>query len=197
MASLIDNAQKLQEKFTSEATKVRETPRSSLIEELRVSWLGRKGALNKMYEDLKSVDKAERPQAGKAINQLRQSIEQEVNQLKELAVGFEIEEKLARTPVDINRLSGQPVNEEFEFSHGISLETAIKRSQDYLLGIQKPEGYWIGELFVDVTLIADVLAFHHWEGKVDREWEKKAVNYLSELMFVSAWIAFRQAGVLG
>ena len=102
MASLIDNARKLQEEFTTEASKVRETPRSSLIEELRVSWLGRKGALNKLYEDLKSVDKAERPEAGKAINLLRQSIEQEVSQLKELAVGFEIEEKLSRTPVDIS-----------------------------------------------------------------------------------------------
>ncbi len=28
-------------------------------------------------------------------------------------------------------------------------------------------------------------------------WEKKAINYLSELMFVAAWIAFREAGVLG
>jgi hypothetical protein len=25
------------------------------------------------------------------------------------------------------------------------LETALRRSQDYLLSLQKPEGYWIGE----------------------------------------------------
>jgi putative transposase len=28
-------------------------------------------------------------------------------------------------------------------------------------------------------------------------WEKKAANYLAELMFVAAWIAFRSAGVFG
>ncbi len=33
--------------------------------------------------------------------------------------------------------------------------------------------------------------------RVQIRWEKKANNYLSELMFVAAWIAFRQAGVLG
>jgi putative transposase len=33
--------------------------------------------------------------------------------------------------------------------------------------------------------------------RVQVRWEKKARNYLSELMFVAAWIAFRQAGVLG
>jgi len=32
------------------------------------------------------------------------------------------------------------------------VEFAIARSQNYLLGIQKPEGYWVGELFVDSTL---------------------------------------------
>lgn len=58
------------------------------------------------------------------------------------------------------------------------LETALRRSQDYLFSIQKPEGYWIGELMVDSTLVSDTLAYHHWNGKVDREWQRKAVNHL-------------------
>jgi putative transposase len=33
--------------------------------------------------------------------------------------------------------------------------------------------------------------------RVQIRWEKKSINYLGELMFVAAWIAFRQAGVLG
>jgi squalene-hopene/tetraprenyl-beta-curcumene cyclase len=57
-------------------------------------------------------------------------------------------------------------------------ETALKRSQNYLLSIQKPEGYWIGELFVDVTLIADLVAFHHWDGSVDPAWQTKAVHHI-------------------
>ena len=35
------------------------------------------------------------------------------------------------------------------------LEAAIKRSQDYLLSVQYPEGYWVGELMVDSTLVSD------------------------------------------
>src|SRR5206468_10957286 len=31
------------------------------------------------------------------------------------------------------------------------LETAIERSQSYLLSLQKPEGYWVGELMTDST----------------------------------------------
>ncbi|HEY5913070.1 MAG TPA: squalene--hopene cyclase [Verrucomicrobiae bacterium] len=58
------------------------------------------------------------------------------------------------------------------------LEAAIRRSQDYLLGQQKPEGYWIGELIVDVTLVADTIAYHHWNDKVDKEWQRKAVNHI-------------------
>ncbi len=58
------------------------------------------------------------------------------------------------------------------------LETAIERSQNYLLGIQKPEGYWVGELFVDSTLVSDMVAYHHWDGKIDPEWQRKAVNHI-------------------
>jgi squalene-hopene/tetraprenyl-beta-curcumene cyclase len=58
------------------------------------------------------------------------------------------------------------------------LEAAVQRSQDHLLGLQKPEGYWVGELIVDSTLVSDMVAFHHWDGKVDREWERKAVNHI-------------------
>ena len=58
------------------------------------------------------------------------------------------------------------------------LDAALRRSQDYLLSVQKPEGYWVGELMVDSTLVSDTLAFHHWNRKVDREWERKAVNHI-------------------
>src|ERR1019366_1491399 len=65
------------------------------------------------------------------------------------------------------------------------LEDAIARSQNYLLREQKPEGYWIGELMVDCTLVADVVAFHHWNGKVDENWQRKAVNHLFRLQLSS------------
>jgi squalene-hopene/tetraprenyl-beta-curcumene cyclase len=59
-----------------------------------------------------------------------------------------------------------------------ALSTAIRRSQDHLFSIRKPEGYWIGELIVDATLNADKIAYHHWNGKVDPEWQRKAANHI-------------------
>lgn len=59
-----------------------------------------------------------------------------------------------------------------------SLESAIARSQDYLLSIQNPEGFWVGELLVDSTLVSDMVVYHHWDGSVDKEWERKAINHL-------------------
>jgi len=65
-----------------------------------------------------------------------------------------------------------------EFETLIALEAAIERSQTYLLSQQKPEGYWVGELMVDATLVADTIAYHHWNGKVDARWQRKAVNHI-------------------
>ncbi len=58
------------------------------------------------------------------------------------------------------------------------LDQAITRSQSFLLSEQKPDGYWIGELLVDVTLIADLVVFYHWWCRVDRDWERRAVNHI-------------------
>jgi len=57
-------------------------------------------------------------------------------------------------------------------------DAALLRSQNYLLSVQKPEGYWVGELMVDSTLVSDTIAYHHWNGKVDVEWQRKAVNHI-------------------
>ena len=82
---------------------------------------------------------------------------------------------------DRDRLSGQPSATEPSFSQQQLLEAAIQRSQNYLFSIQKPEGFWVGELMVDSTLVSDTVAFHHWDGSVDLEWQRKAVNHISSM----------------
>jgi squalene-hopene/tetraprenyl-beta-curcumene cyclase len=90
---------------------------------------------------------------------------------------------------------------------------AIVRSQLFLLGEQKPEGYWNGELMVDSTLVSDMVFFHHWDGSVDREWQRKAVNHIFSMQLpdggwniyhggpsevnatVKAYLALKLAGV--
>jgi len=59
-----------------------------------------------------------------------------------------------------------------------NLHAALRRSQDFLLGIQQPGGFWVGELMVDSTLVADMVVFHHWDRSVDPAWQRKAVHHL-------------------
>jgi squalene-hopene/tetraprenyl-beta-curcumene cyclase len=65
-----------------------------------------------------------------------------------------------------------------EFRAPGDLQTAILRAQEHLLGMQKPDGFWNGELMVDSTLVSDMVAYHHWNGKVDQDWQRKAVNHI-------------------
>ena len=76
------------------------------------------------------------------------------------------------------RIEGNPRQQDLGLKPQIELEAAIERSQSYLLSQQKPEGYWVGELMVDATLVADTIAYHHWNGKVDPQWHRKAVNHI-------------------
>src|ERR1035438_7332168 len=71
-----------------------------------------------------------------------------------------------------------PPQQDLGFMPRMELEAAIERSQQYLLSQQKPEGYWVGELMVDATLVADTIAYHHWDDKVDAQWQRKAVNHI-------------------
>jgi len=64
------------------------------------------------------------------------------------------------------------------------LETALKRSQAFLFSQQKPEGYWVGELMVDATLAADMIAYHHWNRKVDPVWQRKAVHHIFSMQLL-------------
>ena len=69
-------------------------------------------------------------------------------------------------------------SQELDSEHVTRLSAAVQRSQNFLLREQKPEGYWVGELMVDATLVADTIAYHHWNGKVDLKWQRKAINHI-------------------
>ena len=106
--------------------------------------------------------------------------------------------------------SGQ---QDLGFRPPAELETAIGRSQSYLLSEQKAEGYWIGELMVDATIVSDLVAYRHWHGKVDLAWQRKAVNHILSMQLpdggwniypggpaevnatITAYLALKLAGV--
>jgi len=57
-------------------------------------------------------------------------------------------------------------------------QETIRKAQQHLLSLQKPEGYWVGELLVDCTLVSDVVAFMHWTGEVDFDKQSRCVKNL-------------------
>ncbi len=113
----------------------------------------------------------------------------------------------------LNRQGGNPAASESPAAFSAVVHAALERSRTHLLGLQRPEGYWIGELIVDVTLVADTVAYQHWDGKVDKAWERKAVHHIFSLQLpdggwniyhggpsevnatVKAYLALKLAGV--
>src|ERR1700742_874376 len=60
------------------------------------------------------------------------------------------------------------------------IKETISKAQQHLLGLQKPDGHWVGELYVDSTLVSDVVAFMHWTGEVDFDKQSRCVKNLLE-----------------
>jgi squalene-hopene/tetraprenyl-beta-curcumene cyclase len=57
-------------------------------------------------------------------------------------------------------------------------QETMARARQHLFGLQKPEGYWVGELIVDSSLVSDVVAFMHWVGEVDFNKQSRCVKHL-------------------
>jgi len=88
--------------FTKAVASTRALRSPEGVEALRLSYLGRKGKITALLEDLRSCSKEERPAAGKAINVLKQTIERDIDILKTEAGAWLVAAKLAATPLDIH-----------------------------------------------------------------------------------------------
>lgn len=102
MIHLNDQIRQLTEQFHSESLALRQSPSPAAVEELRIRWTGRKGTMASLYEGLKNLPPEEKPAAGKAVNQLRVSIDSTLSELKELSLAWELEQKLAKDPLDVS-----------------------------------------------------------------------------------------------
>jgi len=69
---------------------------------------------------------------------------------------------------------------------------AIKRTQDYLLSIQHPQGYWQGELLADASVSAGYISLmFYMSGQVDPIRKNKVINKaLDEQNVDGSWSAF-------
>jgi squalene-hopene/tetraprenyl-beta-curcumene cyclase len=60
----------------------------------------------------------------------------------------------------------------------VSIEECIRRAQENLLRLQKPDGHWEGELLADATLCCDYIIYMHWRGKVDNLLQAKCAAHI-------------------
>ncbi|MGB2952335.1 MAG: squalene--hopene cyclase [Gaiellaceae bacterium] len=60
----------------------------------------------------------------------------------------------------------------------VDLDTAVDRATNRLLELQHPDGYWVGELESNATMIAQHLFWHHFLGLRTPELDRKIANEL-------------------
>ena len=74
------------------------------------------------------------------------------------------------------------------------LDAAIARAQTALLDIQAPDGHWVGELEADTTITSEYLLLCHLLDRVDREHERKTINYLRSRQLDDGGFSLFEAG---
>ena len=89
MADLVEEARKLKEEFYS---KLNVTSSSDDLRDLQVSYLGRKGALTSLLKTVGSLPPQERPEAGQAVNVLREELEEAIKRRRDEILSLEEEE---------------------------------------------------------------------------------------------------------
>lgn len=100
--SLTQQVTSLTNAFDGEAGALESQPTPAAVEALRVAWLGRKGRITGLMEGLRDCAPAERPAAGKAINSLKQHVEEVLESLKRRAADGAIEAQLTGKARDIS-----------------------------------------------------------------------------------------------
>jgi phenylalanyl-tRNA synthetase alpha chain len=72
------------------------------VEAIKVRYLGRKGLVQDLLKELKNVPPAEKPQAGKLVNDLKVAVEKVLAELEEKHIAFEESQKLLVENIDIS-----------------------------------------------------------------------------------------------
>ncbi|MEI8025082.1 MAG: phenylalanine--tRNA ligase subunit alpha [Pseudomonadota bacterium] len=100
MTTIMERANALLIEFEQNATSMEKvTPET--VEELRIHWLGKKGIVTRLFEDMRHVPNEEKRDAGKSMNVLKTSIEASLEVLKSKAADSVFHSILNRAPLDI------------------------------------------------------------------------------------------------
>jgi len=74
--------------------------------------------------------------------------------------------------------SAAPERAEPYLATDAGISDAIARAQQNLLGQQRPDGHWCGELLVDSTLCSDFVLFMHWLGEIDFSLQDRCARHI-------------------
>lgn len=100
-----DKLQELREKIQKDLSQVKSVED---LKNIRVQYLGKKGALTSILRSLGDVAAEERPKIGKMVNEVRAKMEQRINEQMKLLEAHQMEEKLASETLDFTLPGRKP-----------------------------------------------------------------------------------------
>ena len=100
-----DKLQELREKIQKDLSEVKSVDD---LKNIRVQYLGKKGALTSILRSLGDVAAEERPKIGKMVNEVRAKVEARINDQMKLLEARQMEEKLASETVDFTLPGRKP-----------------------------------------------------------------------------------------
>src|SRR2546428_4658069 len=72
-----------------------------------------------------------------------------------------------------------------------AFDEAIRRTQDYFVRTQHPDGYWVGELETNVCMAAEYLLLTHFLGiRNDERWRKVAMYLKRQQSADGTWTIY-------
>ncbi len=116
--------------------KLNETTNLKEIQEVQVTYLGRKGSITEVLRGMGKLSKEERPVIGELANKVRTTIQVAIDEKKEKLEQEELEKQLLKETIDVT-LPGRPVN--FGGTH--ILTSIIEEIEDLFIGL----GYEVRE----------------------------------------------------
>ncbi len=127
----MEQVQQLLKEFEAEQSKLTSFEE---VESLRIKFLGKKGPLKDLMESLAKLPKEQKPQAGKAVNEAKVTIAQQIEALKERFRKQEWQASFEQEAVDVT-LPGTS-----SFPNGSHI---LSNGLDHILGLLKGMGFSI------------------------------------------------------
>ena len=112
---------KLQASREEALKQIRESNRLDKLNEVRVSFLGKKGELTAVLKGMKNVDPKERPFVGQMVNETREAIEEFLEETKKKLEEKAREEKMKQEVIDVT-LPAKKINVGHRHPNTIALE---------------------------------------------------------------------------